>query len=140
MVDTPNFGRVKWLHYADRMTRRCVWENGLFSPLRSVFPNFSLHDAFPFMLVLSTVEGSLGSRNTTTAVEHSLFQTYRFFPQGCDDDMQGGMTCSHFVSLLLLPLLCTTNISKPIQFLSLLVVEIRSSHLSTHTCSRVNCL
>ena len=79
MVDTPNFGRVKWLHYADRMTRRCVWENGLFSPLRSVFPNFSLHDAFPFMLVLTTVEGSLGSRNTTTAVEHSLFQTYRFF-------------------------------------------------------------
>lgn len=140
MVDTPNFGRVKWLHYADRMTRRCVWKNGLFSPLRSVFPNFSLHDAFPFMLVLATVEGSLGSRNTTTAVEHSLFQTYRFFPQGCDDDMQGRQL-AHISSLFyLLPLLCTTNISKPIQFLSLLVVEIRSSHLSTHTCSRVNCL
>ena len=88
-------------------------ETGSFRPYAAFSLIFLFHDAFPLMLVLPTVEGSLGLRNNTTTVKHSLFQTYRFFPQGCDDDMQGGTTCSHFVSLLLLPLLCTTNISKP---------------------------
>ena len=54
-------------------------KTGSFRPYAAFSLIFLFHDAFPLMLVLPTVKGSLGLRNNTTAVKHSLFQTYRFF-------------------------------------------------------------